>query len=119
MPHFPKPFYREPLGRWYVQIAKKQIPLGHDPKPRRDRTGKPIPPKEVVEAYRGLIADKEKAVAEASSDLAVAIVDQFLGWVEKRKAPRTYEWYQRHLQDLADGLPKGLKATKIRPHHVS
>jgi hypothetical protein len=26
MPHFPKPFDRAPLGRWYVQIAGKQMP---------------------------------------------------------------------------------------------
>jgi hypothetical protein len=36
MAHFPKPFYREPLKKWYVQIAKKQIPLGDDPKSKRD-----------------------------------------------------------------------------------
>ncbi len=30
MPHFPKPFYRKPRCRWYVEIRGKQINLGPD-----------------------------------------------------------------------------------------
>ena len=30
VPHFPKPFYRKPRRRWYVQINGKQINLGPD-----------------------------------------------------------------------------------------
>ena len=30
MPHFPKPFYRKPRRRWYIEINGKQINLGPD-----------------------------------------------------------------------------------------
>ena len=30
MAHYPKPFFRAPRGRWYVQINGKQINLGPD-----------------------------------------------------------------------------------------
>ena len=30
MPHYPKPFYRKPRRRWYVEIDGKQINLGPD-----------------------------------------------------------------------------------------
>ena len=30
MPHYPKPFFREARGLWYVQVDGKQINLGAD-----------------------------------------------------------------------------------------
>ena len=30
MPRFPKPFFRQSRGLWYVQVGGKQINLGHD-----------------------------------------------------------------------------------------
>lgn len=121
MAHFPKPFYREPLRRWYVQIGKKQIPLGHDDAPARDRkTKKPIPPKDVIDRYHELVAAKDDPQpSPIAAELAVAVVDQFLEWVQKRKAPRTYEWYQRHLQNFAAAIPKGLTVAKLKPNHVT
>ncbi len=85
MPHYPKPFYREPLARWYVQIAKKQIPLGHDPKPKRDKTGKPIPPKDVVERYHELMVNRDDDAQQVSPALVknppvAALLDEFLEW---------------------------------------
>ncbi|CAN5673054.1 hypothetical protein BH23PLA1_BH23PLA1_21140 [soil metagenome] len=120
MPHFPKPFFREPLGKWYVQIARKQIPLGSEAKPKRDKLGKPVPPKEVVDRYHELMANRDdEQPVTVTSDLVVSVVDQFLDWVQRRKAPRTYEWYQRHLQNLAKGLPNGLTVRALKPHHVT
>src|SRR5947209_15033789 len=54
-----------------------------------------------------------------TTDLAVAVVDQFLEWVQRRKAPRTYEWYQRHLQHFAAEVPRDLTVAKLRPNHVT
>lgn len=120
MPHFPKPFYREPLGKWYVQVAKKQVPLGADPKPKRDKLGKPVPPKDVVDRYHELMAAcRPDGLAPLAADLAVVVVDRFLDWVQRRKAPRTYEWYRRHLQNFAPALPRRLPVAQLRPHHVT
>src|SRR5262245_39901723 len=110
MPHYPKPFYREPLARWYVQIAKKQIPLGSDPKPKRDKAGKPIPPKDVVDRYHGLMANRDdEATRRASPALAknpavAAVLDEFLEWASRHKAPRTYAWYRDYIQRFLDAL---------------
>ena len=118
MPHYPKPFYRAPLKKWYVQIRGKQLPLGDDPSPRFDKDGKPIPPQGVVDRYHELMAARDKPSGPVEADLAVAVVDQFLDWVQRRKAPRTYEWYRRHLQNLARGLPTGLTVADLKPRHV-
>jgi integrase len=120
MPHCPKPFYRAPLKRWYVQLDGKQIPLGHDPKPARGRRGKPLPPQEVLDRYHELMTTrKNNGHMAVTSDLAVAVIDQFLDWVERRKAPRTYEWYRRHLQNFARSIPKDLSVSRLKPHHVT
>lgn len=119
MPHFPKPFYREPLGKWYVQISRKQVPLGADAKPKRDKLGKPIPPKDIIERYHELMAAKDEPAPPVAGTLAVAVVDQFLDWVARRKSPRTFEWYRRHLQNFAAALPGDLKVGQLRPNHVT
>ena len=124
MPHYPKPFYREPLGRWYVQIARKQIPLGADPKPRRDKAGKPIPPKAVVDRYHELMAgrdDEARAVSPALSKNppVAAVFDEFLEWASRHKAPRTYAWYRENIQKFLDGIPKALTVGELKPFHLT
>src|SRR4051794_5270561 len=119
MPHVPRPFYRVPLKRWYVQLRGRQIPLGSEAKPRRDKHGKPIPPQTVIDRYYELMAAKDESAAPVASDLVVAIVDRFLDWVQRRKAPRTYEWYRRHLQNFARAIPRETTIGKLRPHHVT
>lgn len=96
MPHDPKPFYREPLARRYVQIAKKQIPLGPDPKPRRDKAGRPVPPKDVVDRYHELMANRDDEAARlvspalARDPAAAAVLDKAMEWASRHKAPHTY-----------------------------
>jgi integrase len=124
MPHFPKPFYRAPLGRWYVQIAGKQIPLGHDPRPRRDRAGKPVPPKDVVDRYHELMAGRDRDAPAASPVLAgnppvAALLDEFLEWASRHKAPRTYAWYRENVQRFLDGIPAGLTVGELKPFHLT
>ncbi len=50
MPHHPEPFYCSVRKGWFVQIGKRQAPLGLDSDPRRDKkTGRPVPPQEVLD----------------------------------------------------------------------
>jgi hypothetical protein len=50
MPHHPEPFYCSARKGWFVQIGKRQAPLGLDSDPRRDKkTGRPVPPQEVLD----------------------------------------------------------------------
>ncbi len=124
MPHYPKPFYREPLARWYVQIAKKQIPLGPDPKPRRDKAGKPVPPKDVVDRYHELMAGRDEETPATgpalAKDPAVAtVLDEFLEWASRHKAPLTYRWYRDYIQKFLDALPRGLTVGDLKPFHLT
>ncbi len=60
-----------------------------------------------------------RAETPVAPELVVAVVDQFLDWVQRRKAPRTYEWYHRHLQNLTAELPRDLTVAKLRSNDVT
>jgi hypothetical protein len=91
MARFRKPFFRAPRGRWYVQLDGKQINLGPD--------------KEAAfTAYHGLMKDRAQnpKPVEVPPDhrLVVVIVDEFLDWCEKHRAPDTYRWYKDRLESF-------------------
>jgi integrase len=102
MPHYPKPFFRKSRGLWYVQLDGKQHNLGAD----RDAA---------FAAYRDLMATPKQKPMRADS-LAL-LIDQFLGWVEKNRAPDTYIWYQSRLQLFVERYPV-LRARDLKPFHV-
>ena len=81
MAHFPKPFFKEGRGLWYVEIDRKQHNLGSD----RDAA---------FARYHELMKKKPKPV---DNTMALGVVDTFFGWVKDNKSPRTIEWYERHL----------------------
>ena len=89
MSHYPKPFFRKSRGLWYVQIAGKQHNLGPD------RTA-------AFERYHALM--QQPAEQRVASDTVVAIIDAFLDWCQKHRAPDTYEWYRWRLQLFAQPL---------------
>lgn len=103
-----QPFYRSSRRLSYVQLDGKQINLGPDEK-------------EAWRRYHGMMTARgvEVEVAPVDASLCVVVVDQFLGWVEKRKSPRTYEWYRRHLRNLAAAIPRSLAVADLKPNHVT
>lgn len=103
MPHYPKPFFRKSRGLWYVQLDGRQHNLGPD----RDAA---------FTAYRDLMAQPApKPVPRAN--LIAAVVDRFLDWVQKNRAPDTYVWYQTRLQLFVMRYPD-LTVETLRPIHV-
>ena len=91
---FPKPWYRPSRGVWYVTIDGKQHNLGPD----RD---------EALKRYQALMTQpREKKVA---ADSLLAVIDSFLDWCEKHRAPDTYEWYHYRLQRFVAAIPAELK----------
>ena len=88
MSHFPKPFFRAPRGVWYVQINKKQHNLGPDRK-------------RAFELYHDLM--RQPQPQRVAADSVVAIIDAFLDWCQKHRAPDTYVWYQSRLQLFVEG----------------
>jgi integrase len=100
--HFPKPFYRKSRKLWYVQIQGHQHNLGPD----REKA---------FTAYHEMMARPEKQVV--ASESVVALIDRFLDFVQKHRAPETYEWYRSRLQLFATHYPD-LTTDALRPIHV-
>lgn len=103
MAHFPKPFFKQARKSWYVQIDRKQIKLGPD----RD---------EAFRQYHQLMQQPAEQVA-ASPESLVNIIDAFLDWTERNRAPDTYEWYRYRLQRFVDKYPD-MKVSSLKPFHV-
>lgn len=115
MAHFPKPFFRKPRQRWYVQLGGCQINLGPD----RD---------EAFRRYHELMASESKATATCAAasvrasapsvQLVVVVIDAFLDNVQLERSPDTYRWYKDRLQRFVEAVPGDLSLTQLKPLHV-
>ena len=109
MAHYPKPFFRAPRGVWYVQIDGKQVNLGPD------KTA-------AFKTYHGLMQRRDEAPAAvqpaSNNRLVIVIVDEFLDWCQKHRAPDTYIWYKDRLESFCKTIDATLTAGQLRPHHV-
>lgn len=103
MAHFPKPFFRKPRGIWYVEIDGKQLNLGRD----RDEAFK--------QYHELMIAPRRQQPLTSAS--VITIIDLFLEWVHKNRAPDTYEWYRQRLQQFAERYPD-MRVSTLKPFHV-
>jgi integrase len=104
MPHFPKPFFKKSHRCWYVEIDRKQHNLGPD----QDQA---------FERYHELMRHRPREQADCS--LAVGVLDAFLEWAKQNKAPRTWEWYQRHCETFARSIPPLLTVGQLKKHHLT
>ena len=102
MPKKPEPWWREDRQAWFVQINRKRYNLGRDKKQAWQR-------------YYELMAQPQKRAVV--SDSLAAIIDAFLEWVSKHRAPDTYEWYRYRLQRFIEQYPD-LRTGDLRPFHV-
>lgn len=98
----PKPWFRKDRGAWFVTINGKRHNLGPDKKAAFD------------EFYRLM---RQPATRKVSDDSLATIIDAFLDWNEKNRAPATYESYRYRLQRFVDRFPD-LRPTQLRPFHV-
>ena len=103
MPRFPKPWFRKDRDCWYVQLDGKQHNLGSERQAAFAR-------------YHELMREPRKR--RVASETVPAIIDLFLDWCEKNRAPRTYDWYQVRCQAFVDTIPPELRVTDLRPHHL-
>jgi integrase len=107
-----KPWWREDRAAWFVTIRGVRHNLGAD-KAEAD-----------LEFHRLMSKKPEQPVARkaSSSGLTVAeIFEKYLDWCQKRRAKRTYEWYQDHIQSFCDSLDvkvADMPATSLKPFHV-
>ena len=97
---FSKPWYRKPRRAWFVTFDGQQIKLGKK---------KP----EALRRYKELLAKPRKRTI--SSDSVLAVIDVFLDWCEKYRAPDTYEWYRFRLERFVRQYPE-LRTGDVRLH---
>lgn len=110
----PQPFWRDARQCFFVQLGKKQVRLSPD----RD---------EAFRLYHELMSrpagqpanDNRPAEPTATPRLVVQILDEFLDWADKHKAPRTYGWYKENIQRFIDRIPPGLTVAELKPFHVT
>jgi integrase len=109
MPRFPKPFFRQSRGLWYVQVGGKQINLGPD----RDAA---------FRQYHALMGTGPRTsatnAARGDATLVVEIIDEFLEHCQIHSSPATYQWYRDRLQEFVPTIPPVLTVKELRPFHV-
>lgn len=110
MAHFPKPFFRPKKRRWYLQLDGKHVNLGPD----KDEAFRLY---HEVMARRGQPAP-ESVAPPADDSLVCGVIDAFLDWCQKNKAPRTYEWYRDYLASFDASLPPDMAVADLKPFHV-
>ena len=103
MARTPKPWYWEDRSSWYVTIRGIRHNLG------ADRT-------EAHRAFHALMSKRAPSPVPRA-DFVAAIIDRFLDWVQKNRAPDTYVWYQSRLQLFVTRYPD-LTVEELRPIHV-
>jgi integrase len=110
----PQPFWRESRRCFFVQLGKKQVRLSPD----RDEAFRLY--HELMSRPAGQAAnDNIPAEARATPHLVVEILDEFLEWAAKHKAPRTYAWYKENIQRFIERIPPGLTVAELKPFHVT
>jgi integrase len=107
MARFRKPFFRPARGLWYVWHDGRQVNLGPDQEAAftawHDLRSKPQIP----------------ALSRAeTAKLFVVVVDAFLEWCEKNRAPDTYRWYKDRIESLCKTLDANLTVDQLKPYHV-
>lgn len=99
----PKPFFRRQTGSWYVQVGKKQIPLGKDRE-------------EAFREYHQLLAGHSPLPPAVP---AARVIDEYLMWLSRNREQSTYEWYKRHLESFVTFVGLSLRASDLKPLHVT
>ncbi|MGD9854063.1 MAG: tyrosine-type recombinase/integrase [Planctomycetaceae bacterium] len=102
MPHFPKPFFKQARGCWYVEVDRRQINLGPD------RTA-------AFARYHELM--RTPRLRSVQSETFAALADAFLEWLAAQRSPETFEWYRYRLQRFCELHPH-LRASELKPYHV-
>jgi integrase len=104
MARTPKPWYWKARRSWFVTIAGKRHDLGPDKSAATDQ-------------FHKLMADPPKRAHSIRGDSVISVIDAYLEWCQKHRAPDTYEWYRARLQLFAEKYPT-LTTLELRPYHV-
>ncbi|MCE9561169.1 MAG: tyrosine-type recombinase/integrase [Planctomycetes bacterium] len=116
MARAPKPWFREDRQAYFVTICGTRHNLGSDKK-------------EADRRFHELMAQADDAHTPSptippqnSAGLTVGeVFEKFLDWCQNHRAPRTYEWNRKHIQQFCDRLKvaRTMLAVDLRPFHVA
>jgi integrase len=98
----PKPWYREDRKAWFATIGGARHKLGNTKK-------------EAFERFYALMRQPKRR--KVSPHSLVAIIDEFLEWVQKHRSLANYEGYRYRLQRFVNRWPD-LRPDELRPFHV-
>ncbi|MDZ4784412.1 MAG: tyrosine-type recombinase/integrase [Planctomycetia bacterium] len=98
----PRPWFWKARRAWYVTLEGARHRLGEDKSDAFQRF------------YQLMQQPKRCHVASQS---LVAVIDEFLEWVQKHRAPSNYEGYRYRLQRFVERWPN-LRPDELRPWHV-
>ena len=102
MARAPKPWYWHDREAWFVTIDRKRHNLG------------PVKA-DAIKRFHQLMAKPIRRVMR--SDSLLTVIDAFLDWTQKHKAPDTHEWYRYRLERFARRYPD-MTVAELKPFHV-
>ena len=119
------PWYWQERNAWYVVKDGHRLFLADHPldaPPPRKKRGKWVVPQVVQDRFHEQMAGRPEPAQSAPPGhglSAAEVFELYLGWCQQHRSPRTYEWYQDHLQSFIDSLlDKRLAVADLKPFHV-
>src|SRR5262245_14979035 len=102
----PSPWYWEARGGWYITRQGQHVSLGKHPAdapPPSKRGGKWVVPEPILRAFYGEMSAKPEAKTPKTGPAGEGptvfeVFEKFLGWCQRHREARTYEWYRDHIQ---------------------
>jgi integrase len=99
----PQPFWKSTHKCWYLKLNRKDVRLDPDEKKAWDLYHK------IMGRQLDLTADPR----------VVPLVDEFLEYAQKHKAPGTYNFYRHYVKSFADTLSPTLKVSGLKAYYLS
>ena len=116
-----RPWFRSERQSWCVCLRGKLYNLGLHPDdfpaPRKQK-GRWNVPQPILDRYQEV--QSGKVTQTVRSGLLVAeVFEKYLDWCQKHRSPRSYEWYQNHIQSFLDSTSDArLTTDELKPYHV-
>jgi integrase len=104
-----EPFWRSERHCWFVYVAARQVRLSPD----KD---------EAWRLWHEIMAkppEPDRPIAPGPDIHVIEILDAFLDWCQRNKAPRTYDWYRDFFRHFVSTLPSALKVTDLKAYHLT
>jgi integrase len=105
-----EPFWNSRLKCYYFQVGTRQVRLSPDRAEAWVLWG---------EMKGRMAAGEAKPDVPAADPFVVVMVERFLEWAGVNRGKRTYDIYRWFLEIFADGIPRTLAMSALKPYHVT